>query len=97
MWNAAWERQWGLIMDSNELRRRTKLAVSRWSGVPATEILMDDKLGDLKPGSREPLRQRLNEEFDGEPGMPITPHEWAEKAAKTVADCRDLVKEKVES
>lgn len=84
-------------MDADELRRRTKLAVSRWSGVAVSRITLGDKLSELRGGSREPLRQRVNEEFSGESGMLIPPKVWIAKAAKTVADVRDVVKERTGS
>lgn len=84
-------------MDADELRTRTKRAVSRWSGVPASDITLDDKLSELRGVSREPLRQRVNKEFKGEQGMPIPPKEWIAKATKTVGDVRDVVKERTGS
>ena len=84
-------------MDASTLRRRTKAAVSNWSSVPIGDILMSSKLEDLSSVDREVLRQRVNQEFSGEHGFPVSGKSWSETALATVSDVRDFVKKRLES
>jgi len=83
-------------MDATDLRRQIKAAVSNWSGVAASEIRMTSKLDDLASVDREILRQRVNQEFAGQNGIPISGKVWSETEMTTVGDVRDLVRKQIE-
>lgn len=73
-----------------EVTVRTKKAVRVWAGLaPTAPVVLDDKLADLAPGSLNTLLVRVNQEFAGESGFPISQADWAALAPVTVRDVRD--------
>ncbi len=82
----------------NDDTARTKVAIRVWAGLAEdARLLLDDELDSLRPSdSRSVLRVRLNDEFSGVKGFPITVNEWnaVQGAFKTVRDVRDFVRKR---
>ncbi len=77
-------------MPSLEVTVRTKAATRVWAGLSATApVVLDDKLTDLRPGGLNVLLARVNEEFVGDDGFPISQADWTELEPKTVRNVRD--------
>lgn len=55
------------------------------------QLLLDDRLNDLRSNAREELRAAINAEFKGEKNMPVSKQDWDDADLKTVRDVRDLV------
>jgi hypothetical protein len=82
-------------MDILELTRRVKNAVRIWADLPDAKVLLDDKLSKFQKNDLEGLRVRVNEEFKGEKGFPITSPEWTLLDPKIVRDVRDEVDKRI--
>jgi hypothetical protein len=83
-------------MDKDEIRKRTKIAVSRWCVTTEPgDISLDDTLDSLRSGDRGILRQRVNEQFAGEQGFPISAPDWNAEDLDTVGDVRDFVSKRM--
>jgi hypothetical protein len=79
-------------MDLTEITRRTKKVVRSWAQMPdSMQLLLDDRLNDLRSNAREELRAAINAEFKGEKNMPVSKQDWDDADLKTVRDVRDLV------
>ena len=77
-------------MPALEVTIRTKRAVRVWANLPPDRpIFLDDSLSDFRPGGVNELRVRMNEEFQGEKGFPISPQDWEDLDPGTVRDVRD--------
>jgi hypothetical protein len=73
------------MLSTNEVTARTKLAVKEWSHPPeGTPIYLDTRLVELRSNYLEELRNEVNREFRGEPGMPISKPDWEELAPTIV-------------
>ncbi len=77
-------------MPQLEVTLKTKRAVRVWAGLPPTgRVLLDDELEDLRPGAMNELLVRINEEFEGDTGFPISQSDWAKLTLETVRSVRD--------
>jgi len=84
-------------MPALEVTVRTKSAIRVWAGLPPDRLVfLDDPLSDFRPGGTNELRVRMNEEFQGEHGFPISPQDWADLGPETVRDVRDEAKKRLE-
>jgi hypothetical protein len=82
-------------MTTIECTGRTKKVIRVWSDMPQADVVLDDPLDKFRPNALEQLRVRLNEEFQGEPGFPISRKDWDALKPKTVRDVRDEVCKRV--
>jgi hypothetical protein len=82
-------------MKTREVTGRTKQAVRIWAGMPDADVVLADQLDDFRPNALETLRVRVNEEFVGQPGIPIDREEWDALKLKTVLDVVDAVGKRV--
>lgn len=83
-------------MTRSQVTARTKRAVRRWAGLPSNaRVLLDDKLADLRPGGLNALLVKINGEFAGESGFPISANDWSNLSPKTVRNVRDEVLKRV--
>jgi hypothetical protein len=82
-------------MTNIELAGRTKRAIRVWAGMPDADVGFADQLDDFRPNALETLRVRVNEEFVGQPGIPIRREEWDALKPKTVLDVVEAVDRRV--
>jgi hypothetical protein len=84
-----------MLMTKLEVTGRTKRAIRVWAGMPDADVVLADLLDDFRPNALEALRVRVNEEFVGQPGFPISRTDWDALKPKTVLDVRDAVDKRV--
>lgn len=82
----------------NDDTLRTKNAIRKWAGLEDdARLVLDDELDTLKPAEfRNVLRVRLNDEFSGDQGFPISVNDWnsTQGSFKTVRNVRDFVRKR---
>lgn len=82
----------------NDDTTRTKNAIRKWAGLSEdARLLLDDELDSLRsPDFRNVLRVRLNDEFSGDRGFPISVNNWnsTQSSLKSVRNVRDFVRKR---
>lgn len=79
-----------------EITRRTKNAIRIWAQDPDAEVVLDDPLSKFQHNDLQGLRVRVNQQFTGERGFPISSNEWGDLELETVRNVRDAAKERLE-
>lgn len=79
-----------------EITRRTKDAIREWAEDPNAQVVLADKLSKFQNADLDTLRVRMNGQFSGENGFPITTKQWDKLQLKIVKDVRDAAKKRLE-